>query len=220
MWKQIITAIATALVTFIVAVVTVPTEYIVGRLRFYVNRADLREDRYPKVATELSTYVFEAQNFQEYFRDNITNQETLKSEIGDYNRAISLVRADQYANRAMLLRYWGNSAARKYDNVMARVYAVDAIAHKASRPVNDYLKKRQTPTTAPPSSDRKPVAKAPATPPELDSGATTVVAAEMAAPLDELCSATESFLLELVDRSSEQVEKRCRRTPARSSSTK
>jgi hypothetical protein len=34
----------------------------------------------------------------------------------------------------------------------------------------------------------------------------------MATPLDELCRATESFLLGLVDRKVEEVEKHCRGT--------
>jgi len=177
----------------------------------------LREVRYPKIATELSSYVFEAENFQEYFRDDITNTETLRSEIADYNRAISLVRADQYANRAIVLRYWGKDVARRYDDVMAHVYTVDTIAHKASRPINDYLKKVQSSGSASPKKpaaatgavDSSPDATPP--PPQLSSAETQAVAKEMATPLDELCSATESFLLGLVDRKVEEVEKQCRR---------
>jgi hypothetical protein len=219
MKTQIITGVATALVTFVVAVVTVPTDYIVGKLRFYANQGDLREVRYPKIATELSAYVFEAENFQEYFGDDITNPETLRTEIADYNRAISLVRADQYANRAIVLRYWGTDVARRYDDVMAHVYAVDNIAHKANRPVNDYLKKIQSSGSAPlkkPVAAKGTVAASPDVtppPPQLSSAETQAVAKEMATPLDELCSATESFLLGLVDRKVEGVEKHCRRTP-------
>src|SRR5215208_3187419 len=110
MWKTFVTSLGTAIVAFLIAIVTVPTDFVVGRLKFALNRAEQRDERSARLSEEVSTYIFTAQIFREFFARDL-DQETVKFTIKEYNDAITNLRAHEYVNRATIHRYWSEATA-------------------------------------------------------------------------------------------------------------
>lgn len=168
--------VSAALVTFLVAVITVPTDWVVGRFKFAINRADERQATYTALAKEVSTYVFEAHIFQEFFEQNITNRTTVGSSVESYNAAITALRSDQYATRAALGRYWSSADALSFDDFMQTAGEVDRAAHALNPALNAYLADENA---------------------ALNNAETSKAAIAMKPSVEKLCTAADALLLRL-----------------------
>jgi hypothetical protein len=189
MLKASVAALSTALVTFLVAIVTIPTDYVAGRLKFAINRADQREDRYSKLSEEASRFIFAAQIFREFLARDL-DRETVTSTISEYNTAIVNLRAHEYANRAMIRKYWSEETARGFDAFMKDARSVDAIAHRVNDPMIAYI------------AD-------PAKPPVLRDPRVKAIAGQLSPAVTELCKSGENFLFALSGVTAHSDRKSC-----------
>jgi hypothetical protein len=178
MLKTFIAAASTAIVTFLVAIISIPTDFVVGRLKFAMNRADQRDERYKTVSDEVSRYVFAAQTFNEFFARDL-DRATVEATIKEYNEAIVDLRTHEYAHRATISKYWPEATAKSFDALMHDIRVADAIAHEVNDPLIIYL-----------NDPTKPA-------PLLRDAAVKSVAARLNPEVARLCGSAETFLFSL-----------------------
>lgn len=189
MWKIFTATLSAALVSFLIAVLAIPTDHVVGRLKFAINRADQRDDRSERLSEEVSRYVFAAQIMREFFARNL-DAATVHSTIAAYNEAVVNLRAHEYANRAMIRKYWSDDTARQFDAFMSEVRSVDAVAHRMNDPLVAFIGHPSKPTV-------------------LTDSAVKAVSAQMTAPLSHLCRSGEALLFSLSGVTAPSVRNKC-----------
>ena len=93
---------------FLVAILTVFSDKIVGRIRFALNRADLRSKYYEQLALGLSTFVFYSDLF--YLRQVRLEShfEDLDAIRGQVNESFVTLKTNEYIYRSWVRRYWSN----------------------------------------------------------------------------------------------------------------
>jgi hypothetical protein len=179
-WKTFTAAATTAIVAFVVAIITIPTDFVVGRLKFAMNRADQRESRYKTVSDEVSRYVFAAQIFSEFFARDLDHT-TVENTVKEYNDAVVELRTHEYAHRATIRKYWPDETVDKFDAFMQRVRAVDTLAHQVNPPLILYLHDASKPA------------------PLLRDATIKSTAVALKPQVGTLCAAAEAFLFSLAD---------------------
>ena len=126
----------------IVALLTIFSDKILERIRFRLNRADLRTKYFEELATDLSTFVFFSEIFHERYQKGWTNDAAdLASVAGEFNDAITVLRKKEFVYRAWVRKYWGPAAAVQFsgnstvhsDNKFYRPEAVAPIVLNAVR---------------------------------------------------------------------------------------
>ena len=129
--KNIITNnVGVWLATTIVALLTIFSDKILERIRFQLNRADLRTKYFEELAVDLSTYLFYTELFHERYQKGWANDpEDLAGIGGEINGAVTTLRKKEYVYRAWVKKYWGSPALEQFAQVMAAVKSVDDAVH-------------------------------------------------------------------------------------------
>lgn len=140
-WQTIQGEIQKHFITFLtmtlVGVLTVFSGSIVESVKFQLNRADLRSERYQSLSTDLSNYVFSVEIFQEFFQENWTTLEALEGIIPRYNDAITNLRKNEYVYLQWLHQYWDERKINQFTEIMEIVRQIDHKTHS----LNDELGK-------------------------------------------------------------------------------
>jgi hypothetical protein len=114
----------------IVGLLTIFSDKILERIRFRLNRADLRTKYFEELAIDLSAYVFYAEIFEERYRRGWTDdRDDLDAVGGEVNGAVTTLRKKEYVYRSWARRYWGPEAETKLAEAMNAVKAVDDAIH-------------------------------------------------------------------------------------------
>ena len=122
--------LATWLLGVFVALLTVFSDRIVGRIRFRLNKSDLRVRYFEELALAVSTYLFFAGLFEERHRRGWANDPDDMNGIGgEVNRAITTLRAKEFIYRAWAKKYWGPGAAADLDALFAKITVVEDAVH-------------------------------------------------------------------------------------------
>jgi hypothetical protein len=120
---------STYVVTAVFGILTVFSDHFAGNIKSALNRANDRGDRYAALSRQLSGYVFDCELVQEYLANGWTTRDGLVPVITDYNNDITNLRRDEYANRAMLTRYWSKDRRNDFAAIMKDALAIDSIMH-------------------------------------------------------------------------------------------
>ncbi len=121
--------------TTIVALLTVFSDKILERIRFRLNRADLRTKYFEQLAIDLSTYLFFSELYHERYQKGWANDRDDLDRIGgEINGAIQTLRKKEYVYRAWVRKYWGSRALEQFAQVMAAVKSADDAAHAFNDP--------------------------------------------------------------------------------------
>jgi hypothetical protein len=115
--------------TVLIGVLTVFSDTIVGRIRFRLNRADLRTKYFERLAKDLSAYLFYAEIFEERYRRKWIDADDLGALGSDINGAITTLRKKEAVYRSWAKKYWGAKSAYQLADVMAAVKSVDDAVH-------------------------------------------------------------------------------------------
>jgi len=103
------------LVTTAVALLTIFSDRLLARIRFQLNRADLRVKQYEELAQDLSTYTFWVEVYQERYAKKWTDDpEDLAAVAGNMNEAMVALRTKQYVYWSWVKTYWGELAAQDF----------------------------------------------------------------------------------------------------------
>lgn len=122
------------LATTTVAFLTVFSDKIFERIRFRLNRADLRVKYFEELAIDLSTYLFYVEILQERHQKGWADDlEDMTAIIGEVNDAVTTLRKKEYLYRSWVYRYWGRARMSLFAEVMSAVKSVDDATH----PFND-----------------------------------------------------------------------------------
>jgi hypothetical protein len=114
----------------IVALLTVFSDKILERIRFRLNRADLRTKYFEALAIDLSTYLFYSELFHERYQKGWADDaEDLAAIGGAINGAITTLRKKEYVYRAWVRKYWGAAKLEQFTEVMATLKSADDAVH-------------------------------------------------------------------------------------------
>src|SRR5258705_9918565 len=109
-----------------VTLLTIFSDKILGRIRFSLNRANVRVKYFEQLATDLSTYVFWVEVYCERFQRGWTDDlQDLEQIAGELNTAMTNLRKKEYVYLSWVHKYWGKKAAARFSDVMASVKSVD-----------------------------------------------------------------------------------------------
>jgi hypothetical protein len=114
----IVDHIGTWLALTFVGLLTVFSDKILGRIRFALNRADLRSAYYEELAANLSAFVFYADLFHVRMIRGESGFDDLPDIAGDVNEAYVTLKTKEYVYRSWVRRYWNKDGIAKFELVM------------------------------------------------------------------------------------------------------
>jgi hypothetical protein len=127
---NIIGHIETWIAITLVALLTIFSDKILGRIRLRINRADLRVKYFEQLATDLSTYIFWVEVLHErHAKGWMDDPEDIGSIVGELNGAFTTLRIKEYVYRSWVRKYWGSDGAARFNEVLEAMKAVDAATH-------------------------------------------------------------------------------------------
>ncbi len=122
--------LAAWLAATLIALLTIFSNRILERIRFSLNRADLRVKYFEDLALDLSAYVFWVEVFHESYQKKWTaDPADLSGIIGELNTAMITLRSKEYVYRSWINRYWGSVAVEQFVKLMSVVRSVDMTTH-------------------------------------------------------------------------------------------
>jgi hypothetical protein len=157
LWESTRQRTGTYLITAVFAFLAVFSDSIAGRIKFELNKADYREDKYATLSRDLSGYIFDCQLVAEYLRNGLTSKEGLTPLAEDYNKDITELRRNEFVERAYLAKYWGKDRQAEYASIMTDVLQIDTTVHSLNDEIEQVviLKKKDKidPTKAKATAD-------------------------------------------------------------------
>jgi hypothetical protein len=122
--------LAAWLAATLLTLLTIFSDKIFERIRFSLNRADLRVKYFEDLAMDLSAYVFWVDVFHERYQKKWTDDPAdLAKIIGELNTAMITLRSKEYVYRSWIKRYWGSVAVEQFVKLMSVVRSVDMATH-------------------------------------------------------------------------------------------
>jgi hypothetical protein len=128
------------LASLIVALLTIFSDKILGRVRLSLNKADLRVKYFEQMANDLSTYIFWAEIFHECYVRNWLDEDHIAGIGGEVNGAVTTLRTKEYVYRSWAKKYWNSEMADKFFDVMKTVKKVDDAIHEFNNEGNADVK--------------------------------------------------------------------------------
>jgi len=129
LWETIKEKLVVVLVTAVVSIATIYSDKITGAIKTEVNKADQRPAQQEKLAKDLSAYIFAAENYLSYAKNNLTTKEALTLVATPYNTAIDALRNNEYVHLAAVYRYWGKEEAALLEALYVDIRSLDAASH-------------------------------------------------------------------------------------------
>lgn len=117
------------LVVALIGILTVFSDNLAARIKFALNRANLREDRYAALSSQLSGYIFDCELVQEDLTKGLTTMDDLTPIINNYNKDVTDLRRNEYANQALIARYWDDQRRAEFVALMAQIRTIDSTFH-------------------------------------------------------------------------------------------
>jgi hypothetical protein len=132
-WKIIQQEVQKHFTTFLtmtlVGLITLFSGSIVESVKFQLNRADLRSERYQSLSVDLSSYVFSVEIVQEFLQENWTPLGALEQIIPQYNTAITNLRKNEYVYLQWLHQYWDERKMDQFNEIMEIARQIDHKIH-------------------------------------------------------------------------------------------
>jgi hypothetical protein len=106
------------LILSLVGLLTVFSDKIVGRVRFALNRADLRSKYYEALALDLSTFVFYSDLFHVRYIRGESHFKDVDAIRGEVNGSFVTLKTKEYVYRSWVRRYWSDNRVKRFESVM------------------------------------------------------------------------------------------------------
>ncbi len=127
--------IGVAMIAAVIGILSLFSDNLAERIKFALNRANARGDIYASLSNQLSGYIFDCELFEEHLANGWTTKDELTPIIVDYNKDITELRRKEYANRAMIAKYWDKERREEFAALMKEILAIDSAVHR----LNDEL---------------------------------------------------------------------------------
>jgi len=125
------------LLTAIVTLLTVFSNTLTERVKFGLDRADLRQAKFAKLSDDLSIYLFDCELEQEYLEEGVSRIDLYNSAGQELNNSITELRKTEYSNRAIIATYWNADEAQEFEGMMDDIKALDLVLHELNTPPQD-----------------------------------------------------------------------------------
>ena len=116
--QTFVTHLETWLILAVVSLLTIFSDKLLGRIRFALNRADLRSKYYEELALDLSTFVFFADLFHVRYLRGEQNCGDIEAVAGEVNGAYVTLKTKEFVYRSWVKRYWNDSGVARFETVM------------------------------------------------------------------------------------------------------
>jgi hypothetical protein len=143
------------LIVALIGILTVFSDNLAARIKFALNRTNLREDRYAALSSQLSGYIFDCELVEEDLTKGWTTMNDLTPIINDYNKDLTDLRRNEYADRALIARYWDDERRAEFVALMDEIRTIDSTFHslndefeQVNNPNNPKRKERVDPARA------------------------------------------------------------------------
>ena len=127
--KKIVDNLIALIVTTIIAIITLFSDKIVGKIKFELNKADLRISFYEKFAASISSFIVDAENVINYYYNGVTAKTSLHKAVDPYNNSIDDLRKQEYITYANLHKYWGDDDVMRFETIMETAKKIDILIH-------------------------------------------------------------------------------------------
>jgi hypothetical protein len=127
----------TFLLTAILGLLTVFSDTLTERIKFSLDRASLREEKFGKLSDDLSMYLFDCELLQKFLAEGDTKEELDANVSDELNDSITRLRGAEYTNRAIITRYWDAERAKEFEEIMDEVKNLDDVFHELNRQPKD-----------------------------------------------------------------------------------
>jgi hypothetical protein len=114
-------------VGFVLALLAVFSGRLVEKVKFALNRADLRAKYYEELAVEVSNFVFSVDRLVKvYYGSHWASDDDKSAIAGMYNEAMNTISRKEYVYLSWLRRYWRKKTADAFVLTMQAIRAVDS----------------------------------------------------------------------------------------------
>jgi len=126
--SSLVTQAGTWFVGIVLAVLGVFSGHLVEKIKFALNRADLRSRYYEEMATDISHFVFIINRIIKYtFGGHLDDDEGNSAIASEYNEVMNAICQKEYVYLSWFHRYWRQSEmVDAFAQVMEAIRAVDA----------------------------------------------------------------------------------------------
>jgi hypothetical protein len=101
---------------------------ITEKIKFALNRADIRIKYYEEMATNMSHIVFIIDRLARvYYRSNWASDEDKSAIANEYNETMNSIFQKEYVYLSWLKRYWGQQALVAFTECMKKLRCVDLV---------------------------------------------------------------------------------------------
>lgn len=97
------------------------------KIKFALNRADLRVKYYEEMATQISRFVFIVDRYIRVYRSSWIGPEGQAVISDEYDQLMNQISGREYVYLSWLQRYWGQSRATAFAQCMEKIRAVDLV---------------------------------------------------------------------------------------------
>jgi hypothetical protein len=123
------TQLATWIVAFLIGILGLFSSSITERIKFALNRANLRTTQYEELASETSSYIFSTELMAEFLEKGWTTKPTMTELLKDYNASITTLRRKEFVYSSWIRRFWGPDKVAVFKSFMSTVREFDAELH-------------------------------------------------------------------------------------------
>jgi hypothetical protein len=115
-------------VSLVVGLLGVFSARLVGKVKFALNRADLRTKYYEELATELSTFIFAVDRLVKvYYKASWLTDADKTAMSAEYDQAMNKISRKEYVYLSWLHHYyWGNKTRKAFALTMGAIRDVDS----------------------------------------------------------------------------------------------
>jgi hypothetical protein len=132
------------LITVFITILTVFSDKIIERIRFGINKADLRIKYFEELATDLSRYIFWTDVYLERFEKNWTDdKDDLAGIAGELNTAMVTLREKEYVYKSWVTKYWTKAQQDAFFDIFDSVIKVDIATHLYNDPGSEKEKNKK-----------------------------------------------------------------------------
>lgn len=109
---------ATWFVGLIIALLGIFSSHITESVKFSLNKADLRSQKYETLATEVSNYIFASDTLIEFVEHDWMTRKNAKEIEADYDKSITILKQKEFIYLAWIQKYWGNEYVELFESFM------------------------------------------------------------------------------------------------------
>jgi hypothetical protein len=123
------TQMGTWLIALLIAILGLFSSWFTERIKFGLNRADLRTTQYEELASEVSQHVFFADLLSEFLEKGWTTRPTMTDLLKDYNASIITLRKKEFVYTSWIHKFWGQEQVNSFNKFMTLVREFDTELH-------------------------------------------------------------------------------------------